>query len=394
MKTKLGIAAAVVSAAVAVWFVSDYLAFFNLTPAPESAEITAVADEAGSKESAESVSYEIETVVAGLEVPWSIVFTSSERMLVAERPGSIRAVINQELQQEPLYTFADISSTAEEGLMGMALHPEYDQNQWLYACYAYPADGALKVRVVRLIDQGEVLEFDTSIIDSIPAARFHAGCELGFGPDGKLYITTGDAIDRDLAQDLNSLAGKILRINDDGSIPEDNPIANSVIYSYGHRNSQGIAWDSAGRLWSVEHGPSGFDGPGGGDELNLIVAGDNYGWPLVSHEKTLEGTTAPLVTWTPAIAPGSVAVFTSDVLPQFAGDLFVAGLRGEGLYRVEVVDDIVVRWEKMTDIAVGRVREVVVGPDGVLYFTTSNRDGRGDAASEDDRILRLVPAAL
>ena len=280
----------------------------------------------------------------------------------------------------------------EAGLMGMALHPDYAQNKSVYVCYATSVGGSMIDRVVRLIDTGN-MRLDTIIVDNIPAARFHAGCRLKFGPDEKLYISTGDALSPQLAQDVDSLAGKILRVNDDGSIPGDNPFADSPVFSTGHRNPQGISWDSEkGILYASEHGPSGFDGPGGGDEINVIIPGGNYGWPLVSHEEVLEGTIKPMIQFTPAEAPGSMLFYGRDELPFFKGNLFFGALRGEGVMRLIVSEDgkTIQRVEKIVN-NVGRVREVTAGPDGSIYFTTSNRDGRADPREGDDRLFRIIP---
>jgi glucose/arabinose dehydrogenase len=341
------------------------------------------------------VSWQLETVVGDLWVPWSLVFTDTGRMLVSERSGSIREVIGGELQAEPLYEFTDIASQDEAGLMGMVLDPDYVQNDYLYACYSTTgSSGGLADRVVRLLDSDAGLLLDAVIMEDIPAARYHAGCRLGFGPDGKLYITTGDALQPQSAQSLDSLAGKILRINPDGTIPEDNPFPGSPVYSYGHRNPQGLAWQpESGLLYATEHGPSGNDGPGGGDEINLVQVGANYGWPLVSHDGTLEGTQSPLRQFTPAVAPASAMFYASDVLPMFTGNLFFGALRGEGLVRVVISpsDPAVIETVEWVVSDVGRVRDVVEGPDGYIYFTTSNRDGRGNARAGDDHIYRLVP---
>ena len=341
------------------------------------------------------VSWQLEVVAKDLWVPWSIVFTDTERMLVSERSGSIREIIVGELQPGSLYEFTDIASQDEAGLMGLALGPDYVQNNYLYACYSTTGSGGgLADRVVRLLDSGDGLLLDAVVLDDIPAAKYHAGCRLGFGPDGKLYITTGDALQPQSAQSLDSLAGKILRIDPDGSIPEDNPFPGSPVYSYGHRNPQGLAWQpETGLLYATEHGPSGSDGPGGGDEINLIQSGANYGWPLVSHDATLEGTQSPLRQFTPAVAPASALFYASDVLPMFKGNLFFGALRGEGLVRVVISpsDPAVIETVEWVVSDVGRVRDVVEGPDGYIYFTTSNRDGRGNARAGDDKIYRLVP---
>ena len=339
-------------------------------------------------------SWKMEVVAENLEIPWSIVFTSPERMLVSERPGTIREINAGQLNPQPVYTFADIASRDEAGLMGMVASPDYATDHFIYACYSTSVGSSLINRVVRLLDEGGTISLDKVILDNIPSASNHAGCRLGFGPDGKLYVTTGDALQPQAAQDLHSLAGKILRLNPDGSIPEDNPFSGSAVYSYGHRNSQGIAWQpGSGRLYATEHGPSGFDGPGGGDEINLILPGANYGWPLVSHDEVLAGTESPLIQFTPAVAPAAALFYQSDVLPMFTGGFFFGALRGEGLAEVKISTQDPRKIESVEWIVsdVGRVREVVEGPDGYIYFSTSNQDGRGTVQANDDKIYRLVP---
>lgn len=344
----------------------------------------------------EEVLYTATEVARGLEVPWSMVFTSSNRMLVAERRGRIRVIENGVLLEKPLHTFTQISTGGEEGLMSLTLHPDYARNAFVYAVYAYESRGEMFDRVVRFKDNGDSISDMVIVIDTIPAAQYHAGSRLAFGPEKKLYITTGDATNRDLAQKLDSLAGKILRVNDDGSIPSDNPFPNSPIWSYGHRNPQGIAWDDKGNLYETEHGPSGFDGPGGGDEVNRIEKGGNYGWPLVSHEKTREGTIAPLSVYTPAEAPASALFYSGKIFPQFKNNLFFGALRGEGLWRIQFDPqnpDRILEQEKLFDGEYGRIREIAQDPDGFIYFSTSNRDGRGRVRTGDDKILKLVPRA-
>jgi glucose/arabinose dehydrogenase len=309
----------------------------------------------------------------------------------------VRIIRNGTLQQQPVATIADVEPTGESGLMGMTLHPRYQQNSFIYLAYAYKGNSGQLVRVARYRFDGNALLEPKVIIEGIPAAANHAGCRLRFGPDGKLYITTGDATDREIAQQLESLGGKILRLNDDGTVPPDNPFigrtgARPEIWSYGHRNPQGIDWQpGTGALFETEHGPSGFDGPGGGDEVNIVERGANCGWPVVHHRESHAGMVSPLLEYTPAVAPASGMFYTGSAFPQFRGDFFFGCLRGESLIRVKLDGDKVVSQERLFRETYGRIRDVAQGPDGYIYFTTSNRDGRGDAAGNDDRILRLVP---
>jgi len=339
-------------------------------------------------------SLQVDSFVTGLEVPWSLVFTSPTRLLVTERPGRVRVIEKGVLQKKPLAVLPDVEASGESGLMGMAIAPDYERSKLLYLAYAYDTPKGPKVRIVRFRDTGDALTDRTVIIEGLPAAQYHAGCRLRFGPDGKLYATTGDATTREIAQDLKSLGGKTLRLNPDGSIPADNPFPGTPIFSYGHRNSQGLDWDPrSGLQFQTEHGPSGFDGPGGGDEVNIVEAGKNYGWPLVHHRETKEGTVPPLLEYTPAVAPSGASFSRGDLLPSFKGDFFFATLRGERLIRVRMDPSNprrVAETEELFTGVYGRLRDVVSGPDGALYVATSNRDGRGKPAPGDDRILRVV----
>jgi len=341
--------------------------------------------------------WDIEPIAQGLEIPWSLVFPSEERILVSERTGAVRQVVDGELLPDPAYVFEEVRARDEAGLMSLVLDPQYAENAYLYACYTTSGTGAdIITRVARLTDEGNALTFERVIIDNIPAARFHAGCRLQFGPDGMLYVSTGDALDTSLPQNIDSLAGKILRLTPEGDIPADNPFPGSPVYSLGHRNPQGLTWDAeSGRMFSTEHGPSGFDGPGGGDEINLIVPGGNYGWPLGSHDNVPEGTIGPLIQFTPAEAPASALYYDNDTLPFFKGSLFFGALRGEGLVKVTFAENPQgeISIENVENIVdnVGRVRDVSMGPDGSIYFTTSNRDGRGTLREGDDKIYRIFP---
>jgi glucose/arabinose dehydrogenase len=317
-------------------------------------------------------------------------------MIFTERPGRVRVYENGKLRPQPLFTVPDVEPKGESGLMSVALHPQFSSNHLLYLSYAYNTGGQL-VRVVRYRETPTGLTDRKIILENIPAAQFHAGCRLRFGPDGKLYITTGDATQRELAQKLDSLAGKILRLNDDGSVPPDNPFISTAnarpeIWSYGHRNPQGIDWQpSTNLLWETEHGPSGFDGPGGGDEVNIVESGKNYGWPVIHHRATHAGMESPVLEYTPACAPASGMFYRASVFPQFKGNFFFGCLVGRRIIRVVADGRSVVSQENLLEGKYGRIRDVAEGPDGFIYFSTSNRDGRGQPAADDDRILRLVP---
>ena len=340
--------------------------------------------------------FKVETVIGNLEVPWSIVWAPDGRMIFTERPGRVRVFQNGKLAPQPLYTVPDVEPRGESGLMSIALHPQFSSNHFLFLSYAYAA-AEQQVRVVRFRETPGGLVDRQVIIENIPAAQFHAGCRLRFGPDGKLYVTTGDATDRELAQQLNSLAGKILRLNDDGTVPTDNPFvgradARPEIWAYGSRNAQGIDFQpESNLLFETEHGPSGFDGPGGGDEVNIIERAKNYGWPVIHHRATRAGMESPLLEYTPACAPGSGAFYRGSALPQFKGNFFFGCLRGVRIIRVVLDGRRVVSQENLLESKYGRIRDVAEGPDGFIYFSTSNRDGRGTPASDDDRIMRLVP---
>ncbi len=381
MKSILG-ACGVLVVLIGAWFAADYLALFSQssvsTPEPVPSDVP----------------YIVETFVTGLEVPWSIAWTSPTRMLVTERPGRIRLIEDGVLRAEPLYAFDDVSVGGEEGLMGLAVSPDYAMDSFVYASYAYEVGRDMFVRVVRLEDRDTELVFDKIIIDAVPAAQYHAGSRIEFGPDGMLYVTTGDATDRELAQDDASLVGKTLRMTPEGAVPLDNPTPGSYVWSKGHRNAQGLTWHpETGVMYQSEHGPSVFDGPAGGDEVNRFVAGGNYGWPRVSHEEVLVGTVAPLTVFTPAKAPGSLLAYSGDAFPQFYGNLFLGALRGEALLRIVLSEDGT-RAQRIEEIVsgMGRIRAVAEGPDGAIYFSSSNRDGRGTVRDGDDRIMRIVPA--
>ena len=324
----------------------------------------------------------VTTLAARLEVPWALDFLPDGDIIFTERPGRIRLYDSvQGLIPEPLLVVSDVAASGEGGLLGIAVHPDYVSNGFIYVYYTYEDGGNLYNRVRRYIMEGNSLSADRIIIDRIPAGSNHDGGRIKFGPDGRLYITTGDAGDADAAQDVGALNGKILRVTDDGGIPGDNPFAGSPVYSYGHRNPEGLAWDSGGNLWATEHGSSATD------ELNSIEPGKNYGWPVIRGDAGQAGMVSPVInsgshTW----APSGAAYLN--------GRICFAGLRGESLYEAVIEGATVKSLAAHLEGEYGRLRDVVVGPDGFLYILTSNRDGRGSPTAEDDRLLKMDPASL
>ncbi|MBV9241995.1 MAG: PQQ-dependent sugar dehydrogenase [Acidobacteria bacterium] len=345
----------------------------------------------------DGVKFRIETVANGLEVPWGFAWLPSGDMLFTERKGRVRIIEKGKLRPDPVFTVPDVEPTGESGLMDITLHPNFAQNNYIYLAYSYNKDGK-QVKVVRYTYKDGKFTEDKTIVDHVPGTALHSGMRCRFGPDGKLYVTTGDSTDWNLAQDTDSLAGKTLRLNDDGTIPPDNPFVGKQgfrpeIWTYGNRNSQGIAWQpGTGLLFETEHGPSGFEGKGvGGDEVNILESGKNYGWPIIHHTDTKEGMVSPLLEYTPACAPGSAMFYNADQFPVMKGNFLFGCLRGARIIRVILDGRKVVSQENLLEGVYGRIRAMEQGPDGYIYFSTSNRDGRGTPAADDDRIMRLVP---
>ncbi len=346
--------------------------------------------------SEDGIRYRVETVLENLEIPWSIVFDQEGNMYFTERPGRLQVLKKGEKKPVLIASIAEVRHRGEGGLMGLALHPDFKNNGFLYLSYTFDFKRGQSNKVVRFRLEKWELTDQRDILPNLPGSSVHNGCRIKFGPDRKLYCTAGDAAERSIAQDLGSLGGKILRLNDDGTIPGDNPDPKSPVFAFGLRNPQGIDWHPiSGRLFETEHGPSGFDGPGGGDEVNIVEAGKNYGWPIIHHGQSRSGMESPFLEYTPAVAPASGAFYGGISFPGFKNNYFFGGLRGQRLQRIVVTERLphtLVRQESMFQNEFRRIREVVTGPDGFIYFSTSNRDGRATPFPTDDRIFRIVPA--
>lgn len=345
----------------------------------------------------------VTTVIAkNLDVPWAIAFLPGGNMMVTERRGKVKVINQATGEQKIIAKLNDVTEVSESGLLGIALHPNFEKNKFVYLYYTQGVRGtSAKNRVVRYVFDGQSLSNQKVIVDGIPSAPNHDGGRIKFGPDGYLYITTGEAQNPKIAQDTNSLGGKILRVTDEGKQAPNNPF-NNLIYSYGHRNPQGIAWDDQGRLWATEHGPSGGKLGTGNDEINLIEAGKNYGWPIIQGSQTRKNMVTPVLNSTPSItwAPSGAAYLN--------GSIYFAGLRGQALYEAVIDNTVILSQAKNLSQTVkikelkthfkkefGRLRELIIGPDNMLYITTSNRDGRGiPDLLNDDRIIRVNPEKL
>ena len=346
----------------------------------------------------------VEAWVTGLEAPWSLVFLPDGRALVSERPGRIRLIQNGHLEKSPYAVFETTRSASgagdfflnlfargEGGLMGLAVHPKFPTEPYIYAMYTWRGVRGVRNRIVRLVDRGTHGGFDKIVLGGVPGALFHNGGRIAFGPDGMLYATTGEIFEMHMAQDLKAFGGKVLRIDPGGGIPSDNPFPNSPVWSYGHRNPQGLAWHpETGALYQSEHGPSGEVGFGAHDEINIIEEGRNYGWPRIVGAPGRAPYVDPIAMWPNTSVPPAGMTFHK-------GALYVATLRSEALIRLRIEGRRVLSIERLFagdeyDGVLGRLRDAVDGPDGHLYVLTSNRDGRGSPRPGDDKILRMTVA--
>ncbi len=334
-----------------------------------------------------------ELVTSGLEVPWGIAFLPGGELLVTERPGRIRLVRAGVLVPQPVAT-VPLAPGGEAGLLGIALHPGFAQNRFFFVYATVRVEGLKQNRVERwkLSDDSLSATFDGVVFGGIGAAQFHDGGRLRIGPDGMLYVGTGDARDPQRAQNPASLNGKVLRLTPEGAVPADNPLRGNPAFVLGLRNVQGFDWLDSSTLVIADHGPSGDLGRSGHDEVNVARAGDNLGWPT-SYGCGRSGTmVVPRLTWRDAVPPGGAAIYRGSAFPDWRGSVLIGVLGSRHLHRV-VFDDLrrVALHEVYFEGALGRIREVISGPDGELYLATSNCDGRGDCPPDKDRIVKLVP---
>lgn len=328
---------------------------------------------------------EIKVLATDLSVPWDIAHLPDGNFLITERTGTL-ALIGKEGGIVGRAAVPKVVAVGEGGLLGIALHPDFSNNNYLYIYRTVSVGSGYQNQVVRFQYQptDHTLAGEEIILTNIPAGSVHNGGALSFGPDGYLYITTGDAGNTVLAPSVDSLAGKILRITADGEIPSDNPFGNEI-YSYGHRNPQGLAWDEAGQLWSVEHGRSGLQS--GLDELNKITVGSNYGWPESEGDRVLPNTIGPVA------HSGADDTWAPSGLAYYQNTLYFTGLRGQKLYQAKINrENNTVNLQTFFAGEYGRLRAARIFGD-TLYITTSNNDRRGQPDSEDDRLI-AVPLEL
>ena len=348
---------------------------------------------------AENPSWRSVTVTEGLEYPWGLAFLPDGRMLVTERPGRLRLVsADGRLDPRPVGGVPAVAAVGQGGLLDVALHPDFARNGWIYLSYAAQGPGGYGTEVARGRLEGQALR-DIQVVFSMrpkTTTGHHFGSRLVFDRKGYLYITLGDRGDMERAQRLDDHAGSVIRLHDDGRVPADNPFvarqgALPEKFTLGNRNIQGAALHPVtGEVWAHEHGPQ------GGDEINIIRAGTNYGWPVITYGRNYgigtrigEGTekpgmAQPLWQWTPSIAPSGMAFYTGDKFPAWRGNLFVGALRGQMLVRLELDGSRVLREERLLEGQLGRIRDVRNGPDGLLYLLTDEARGR---------IVRIEPGA-
>lgn len=344
----------------------------------------------------EAASFRVTEVAGGLSHPWGLAFLPDGRILVTERAGRLRLIDEGRLAPDPIGGAPEVYASGQGGLLDVAVDPAFADNSVVYLSYADSDPSGTTTQVMRARLDGNRLVDGEVIFDGKPRARGrnHYGSRLAFGPDGMLYISVGERQERDRAQELDDHGGKIIRIFPDGRIPRDNPFvgragAQPEIWSYGHRNPQGLAFrPGTDELWEQEHGAR------GGDEVNLVRKGLNYGWPVITHGvdysglpigvgREKAGMEQPAFVWTPSIAPSGLAFYQGDAFPEWQGDMLVGALKFELLVRLTMDGQRIVAEERMLEGELGRIRDVRVGPDGLVYILNDEDEGG---------VYRLEPA--
>lgn len=339
----------------------------------------------------EQAKFRVELVTGGLDYPWGMAFLPDDRMLVTEKGGDLRLVVDGELQPRPIEGVPKVFARGQGGLLDVVVDPDFEENDLIYLSYAgLEADKRSSTHVARgRLVEGELEDVEVIFrSNSISDSNVHWGSRLGFDPEGYLYVTIGERGKKKTAQSLSRHGGSVVRIERDGTVPDDNPFvdksgARPEIFSYGHRNPQGLAiHPKTGRVWTQEHGPK------GGDEVNLISPGANYGWPVISYGTNYSGTPInggqteeegmeqPVHYWDPSIAPSGMTFYDGKAFPKWKGDLFVGALKFQLITRLEMRGDEVVHEERLLEGELGRIRDVRTGPDGFLYILTDERAGR------------------
>ena len=344
----------------------------------ENNDLTELPDQEAEMITFDELNFEITVIAENLEVPWEIIpLPDEDDWLISQRYGVVTS-----LQHGSVLSIDEVAHTGEGGLLGMTLHPEFRTNRFIYFYYTTQRAGGLMNRIVRFQYENQTFTNETLILDNIPGHRVHNGGRLAFGPDGFLYATTGDAAVTSLSQDLDNLAGKILRMTEEGDVPDDNPYENSFIYSYGHRNPQGLAWHpNFGTLFSSEHGPTRMD------EINIIHPGKNYGWPEATCDDAPTEFEDPVSCYRDfTLAPSGMDFIDMERLD--GTHLLVSGLRGGQIRHLSLDEDGIPKKEQPLFTDYGRIRTVRYH-EGAVYFVTNNQDGRGNPAPNDDRMFRV-----
>ncbi len=347
----------------------------------------------------ESQELQIRDIVTGLDTPWEILWGSDNHIWLTERFGRISRLNPETAELQELIKLGDVFEDGERGLMGMALHPDFINNPTVYTIYTYKGSSeATFIKLISLNFDGKKLHSPKTIFDSIPGAWNHDGARLWIDDDLTIFMSMGDAAVPNRSQQMNSLNGKILRMNIDGTVPPDNPFPNSYVWSLGHRNPQGLVkYD--GVLYSSEHGAN------TDDELNIILKGRNHGWPIVEGfcDKTSEKTfceqnkvVEPIVAWTPTIAVAGIDIYMHNLIPEWNNSILAVALKSAVLVQNKLSEDRtkVISQTKYFENQFGRLRDLCISPDGRVFIATSNKDGRGNPKPQDDRIIEIKPKYL